>query len=434
MAKVHSTYVCQQCGYQSPSFLGRCPECGTWNSLVEQIDEKTSTYHKPSKAVELVQLSDIERKDYDRLSSGINEFNRVLGGGIVLGSIVLVAGDPGVGKSTLLSQLSIHIDKTLYVAGEESPQQIKFRVDRIKKQAKLAVLNETDVDVISAAIERIKPPLVIVDSIQTMETTDLESAAGSVSQVRESAHRLQKVAKANHIPIFIVGHVTKEGSIAGPRTLEHLVDVVLTLEGDPTSNFRILRGIKNRFGPTDEVGIFEMDEEGMKEVKNPSEVFLGEKVTAPGSAIVASLSGLRPMLLEIQALVTKTFSPIPRRVGTGIDNNRLQLLVAVISKRLNLPLFDQDIFVNVTGGIKVVEPAADLAICMAIISSFKDITLDPKSVFIGEVGLLGELRQVRQLDKRASESKKLGYTKVVSPPELKSLADVLTNNCNDRKT
>lgn len=426
MAKIHSTYVCQQCGYQSHSYLGRCPECGNWNSLVEQIDEKPGKHQKSSKPIELVQLSDIERKDYDRLSTGINEFNRVLGGGIVLGSVVLVAGDPGIGKSTLLSQLSIHVEKTLYVAGEESPQQIKFRVDRINKNAKLAVLNETDVDVIVAAIEQVKPPLVIVDSIQTMETADLESAAGSVSQVRETAHRLQKVAKALHIPIFIVGHVTKEGSIAGPRTLEHLVDVVLTLEGDPTSNFRILRGIKNRFGPTDEVGIFEMDEEGMKEVKNPSEVFLGEKVNAPGSAIVAVVSGLRPMLLEIQALVTKTFSPIPRRVGTGIDNNRLQLLVAVISKRLQLPLYDQDIFVNVTGGIKVVEPAADLAICMAIISSFKDIVLDPKSVFIGEVGLLGELRTVRQTDKRVNESKKQGFTKVICPPEAKSLASVFS--------
>ncbi len=341
------------------------------------------------------------------------------------GSLVLVSGDPGVGKSTLLSQLALNVDKTLYVAGEESAQQIKLRTDRIKPKANLAVLSEVDVDVITQVIENVKPPLVIIDSIQTMQTEDLESVAGSVSQVRESAHRLQRVAKKNHIPIFMVGHVTKEGTVAGPKTLEHLVDVVLSLEGESSSQFRILRSTKNRFGPTDEVGIFDMEESGMTEVKNPSKIFLEQKVNAPGSAVVVTLTGIRPLLLEIQALVTKTNLAIPRRVGTGVDNNRLQLLVAVLSKRLNLPLYDQDIFVNVTGGIKITEPAADLGICIAIISSFKDISLPTNSAFIGEVGLLGELRNVRELEKRISEAKKLGFSDVTYPESAKSLSDVL---------
>ncbi len=428
MPKLRTSYICQQCGYQTPSYLGKCPECGSWGSLVEEVTQVMSSAKsakKLTKRVEIINLSDIEKHSFDRLTSSIEELDRVLGGGIVLGSIVLVSGDPGVGKSTLLSQLSLKVERTLYVAGEESAQQIKLRVDRINPEAKLAILNETDVDVVAGAIEQIKPPLVIVDSIQTMETSDLESAPGTVSQVREAAHRLQKIAKALHVPIFLVGHVTKEGTVAGPRTLEHLVDVVLSLEGDPTTNFRVLRASKNRFGPTDEVGIFEMEEAGMVEVRNPSKIFLEGKVNAPGSAVTAILTGLRPMLLEIQALVTKTYAPIPRRVGTGIDNNRLQLLVAVLSKRLKLPLYDQDVFVNVTGGLRIVEPAADLAVCMAIISSMKEINLDQKSVFIGEVGLLGELRNVKQLDRRVSEAKKMGFTKVVSPQNSKTLEQVV---------
>ena len=462
MARSSSVFICQQCGYQSPTFMGKCPECSNWNTLVEQtttINPNQGIKHS-TKIPQVIKLSDIEKKRYERISTSTQEFDRVLGGGIVLGSVVLVAGDPGIGKSTLLSHLAINLGNStvddrklkigvenrgskienqihsqsstldplsstvLYVAGEESPQQIRLRIERINPKADLAFLDETDVDVISSAIESYKPKLVIVDSIQTVETTDLTAAPGSVSQVKECAHRLQKVAKRLHIPIFIVGHVTKEGTVAGPRTLEHLVDVVLSLEGDPSTNFRILRASKNRFGPTDEVGIFEMTEKGMEEVKNPSKLFLDEKVNAPGSAVTAILTGLRPMLLEIQALVTKTNSPIPRRVGTGIDNNRLQLLVAVLQKRLRLPLWDQDVFVNVTGGLKINEPGADLAICMAIISSFKDITLPPDSAFIGEVGLLGELRTINQLEKRTNESKRLGFTKVFSPPKYKSLSQI----------
>ncbi|MFH0937312.1 MAG: AAA family ATPase [Candidatus Daviesbacteria bacterium] len=494
MAKLSSIYICQQCGFRSFQFLGKCPECGTWGSLVESVEETEKSLNstqKHKKVLEIINLSDVKRQDFDRLSTGISEFDRVLGGpaspdggqggGIVLGSVVLVSGDPGIGKSTLLTQLAINMNQlasssgrekplahtsrslgadlapdnannpnsalrstaphflaghdfasqhnsslgTLYVAGEESAQQIKFRVDRIKKDADLSILNETDVDGIVETIEVKKPSLVIVDSIQTMETSDLNGVAGSVGQVRECAHRLQRVAKALHIPIFLVGHITKEGNIAGPKTLEHLVDVVLSVEGDPTSNFRILRVSKNRFGPTDEVGIFQMEEKGMVEVKNPSEVFLSNKVDAPGSAVAITMNGFRPLLIEIQALVTKSLLPIPVRRGSGIDNNRLQLLVAVLSKRLGLLLFNQDIFVNVTGGLKVYEPSADLAICLAIISSLKDKTISSKTALMGEVGLLGELRPVRNAGKRESEAKKLGYTKVISPENIKSLAQAV---------
>lgn len=431
MPKAHSLFVCQQCGFQSSQNYGKCPECGTWGSMVETIEEtrvakaKGINKQKLLKDVVLVSLKDIEQQRYQRTSTKIGEFDRVLGGGIVQGSVVLIAGEPGIGKSTLLTQLAINVEKTLYVAGEESPQQIKIRAERIDPKSNLVVLNEVDVDVISATIESFKPNLVIIDSIQTMETQDLVSAPGSVGQVRESAHRLQRLAKALHIPIFLVGHVTKEGTVAGPRTLEHLVDVVLNLEGEPSSGFRMLRGIKNRFGPTDEVGIFEMEELGLKEVTNPSQIFLEQKVNAPGSVVVALINGTRVILVEIQALVTKTTLPVPRRVANGVDNNRLSLLCAVLQKRLGLALFDQDVFVNVTGGMKVSEPAADLGICLAIVSSYKDIPVSPKTVFAGEIGLLGELRVVRQLEKRISEAKKLGFDKVISAQMAKSLSQVI---------
>lgn len=433
MPKTSSVYVCQQCGYQSPTFLGRCPECGTWNSLVEQIEiiSKNNSLNSRTKITalsEVINLKNLEAQNFERIKTGFEEFDRVLGGGVVNGSIILISGDPGIGKSTLLTQVALNVNKTqkvLYVAGEESAQQIKIRVDRLSKNSDLLVLNEIDVDIINNTLEQQKPSLVIIDSIQTLQTQDLESVAGSVSQVREASHRLQRVAKSLHIPVLLVGHVTKEGTVAGPRTLEHLVDVVVTLEGESTNSFRILRSSKNRFGPTDEVGVFEMVESGLSEVKNPSQVFLEEKVDAPGSAVVATMNGLRPILVEIQALVTKSFLPAPRRTGSGIDNARLQLLVAVLQKRLGLPLYDQDIFVNVTGGLKVWEPAADLAICMAIISSLTDNSIKPKTLVLGEVGLLGELRAVRNLDKRISEGTKLGYKNIISPKTSKSLSDVV---------
>lgn len=445
MAKTHTVFICQQCGYQSSQFLGKCPECNTWGSLVEQVAEapyisssKSKKKHFLNKEA-IVNLKDVEKQHYQRISTKNDEFDRVLGGGIVMGSVVLIAGDPGVGKSTLLSQLAINVNSSnltngdvLYVAGEESPHQIKLRIDRMAKDVSLDVLNETDVDVIIEAVRQVKPTLVIVDSIQTLETQDLSAAAGSVSQVKECSHRLQRIAKELHVPIFIVGHVTKEGTVAGPRTLEHLVDVVLSLEGESTSNFRMLRGMKNRFGPTDEVGIFEMDEKGLREIKNPSEIFLDQKVNAPGSVVVPIVTGLRPILIEIQALVTKSYIPVPRRAANGIDNNRVQLLIAVLSKRLKLPLYDQDIFVNVTGGIKITEPAVDLGICMAVVSSFKDISVKKDTAFVGEVGLLGELRPVRQLEKRIKEAQKLGFIKVISPPEVKSLADAVTKGLDGK--
>lgn len=465
MPKLHSLYICQQCGYRSSTYLGKCPQCDSWNSFVESVEEaignrRQGVGRKVVGRAEVVNLKDVEKAKYQRIKSGIGELDRVLGGGIVAGSVVLVSGDPGIGKSTLLTQLALNISenseelrepedqiirrsdnpefrssdypnhsesfrKCLYIAGEESPQQIKIRADRIKPGANLAVLNEIDVDLILQAIEDKKPSLVVVDSVQTLETQDLNSVAGSISQVRECAHRLHRVAKSMHIPIFLVGHVTKEGTVAGPRTLEHLVDVVLNLEGDVGNQFRILRAAKNRFGSTDEVGIFEMEESGMVEVKNPSKLFLDTKVDAPGSAVVAIMTGLRPLLVEIQALVTKTTLPVPRRTGSGVDNNRLQLLVAVLQKRLGLHLFDQDIFVNVTGGLKITEPTADLGICMAITSSLKDQIIIPKTVFMGEVGLLGELRNVRHLERRTQEAKKLGFERVISPESAKTLSQAI---------
>ncbi|MBI2595264.1 DNA repair protein RadA [Candidatus Daviesbacteria bacterium] len=457
MARTSSIYVCQQCGYQSPQFLGKCPQCQTWNSLVEEVEESKKSKVKGQKygssgRASVINLVDVQKEHYDRISTDIGEFDRVLGGGIVRGAVVLIAGDPGIGKSTLLTQLALNVNLSmqskkkiatssdghrsprndiggvLYISGEESAHQIKLRVERIKKNADLAVLNEVDVDVISEAISLTRPGLVIVDSIQTLVTGDLASVAGSVGQVRECANRLQRVAKANHIPVFIVGHVTKEGTVAGPKTLEHLVDVVLSLEGDPQSSYRILRGVKNRFGSTDEVGIFDMGSSGMTGVENPSRIFLeseSHRVKAPGSVVAAIMTGLRPILVEIQALVTKSNLAIPRRIAQGIDNNRLVLLIAVLSKRLGLPLFDKDIFVNITGGIKVSEPACDLGVCMAVVSSLKEQLVKQGTVFIGEVGLLGELRNIRELSKRTKEAKKLGYTNVISPENAKSLDEVL---------
>lgn len=429
MSKITSVYICQQCGFQSSQFLGRCPQCEAWNSLVEQITAETPTNQKNTKIsarqAQVVDLSSISKANYERVQTSIDEFNRVLGGGIVRGSVILVSGDPGIGKSTLLTQIALELENTLYVAGEESATQIKIRADRIKINSHLKVLNETDVDVINAVVEELKPSLVIIDSIQTLETQDLTGVAGSVGQVRESAHRLQRLAKRLHIPILLVGHVTKEGTVAGPKTLEHLVDVVLSLEGEATNQFRILRTTKNRFGATDEVGIFDMTDKGMTEVKNPSTLFLETKEQVAGSAVVPILTGLRPLLIEVQALVTKTNLPVPRRTGSGVDNNRLQLLVAVLQKRLKLPLYDQDIFVNITGGLKVTEPAADLAICMAIISSFKDKALPKNTAYVGEVGLLGEIREVNRLEKRINEAMNLGFKDVISARTAKYLPEIV---------
>lgn len=427
MAKAISEFVCQQCGYKSPQFLGKCPECDSWNTFEEELlGSRKEELRTRKSSTKIINLSDLKNDLFKRLKTGINEFDTVLGGGVVLGSIILIAGDPGIGKSTLLTQIALVISKTLYVAGEESAHQIKIRAERMKAGATFAVLSEVDVDIICGVIKDTKPPLVIIDSIQTLTTDDLSGVAGSVGQVRECAHRLQRLAKENHIPILLVGHVTKDGTVAGPKTLEHLVDVVLNLEGDRETQFRILRGSKNRFGSVDEVGVFEMTEAGMVEVKNPSKLFLNSRLTnTPGSAVAVTLTGQRPILVEIQALVTKSNLPAPRRIGSGIDNSRLQLLTAVLQKRAGLALFDQDIFVNVTGGLRVFEPAIDLAICMAIISSFKDIAISPKTAFAAEVGLLGELRSVRSLEKRIKEAQKLGFDKIIAADNAKSLSQAV---------
>src|SRR3989344_4207431 len=444
--KLTSVFVCQQCGFRSFQFLGRCPECGTWNSLVEQVEERSKVQglgsmgkgRKVGEGAKITYLSEVEKQHFERLSTGLGEFDRVLGGparnasrsdaggGIVPGSLVLVSGDPGIGKSTLLTQLALGLNQRLDVRSGKIDDEVRgLKVESPSSNFQSQNPASKDRQVASSAYLQHPISLIIIDSIQTLETSDLTGVAGSVGQVRECAHRLQKVAKSLHVPIFLVGHVTKEGTVAGPKTLEHVVDVVLSLEGEPTSNFRILRSTKNRFGPTDEVGIFEMEETGMVEVKNPSKMFLETKVEAPGSAVVATLTGLRPLMVEIQALTTKSFLPAPRRVGTGIDNNRLQLLTAVLQKRLGLPLYDQDIFVNVTGGLKGFEPAADLAICLAIVSYLKDKVVVPKTMIVGEDGLLGEVREVRVLDKRIAEAKQLGVTNVISSENAKSLAQAV---------
>lgn len=427
--KLRSSYVCQQCGYESPSWYGKCPECQAWGSLVETVKEefqnpnskfqnkfKTQT-SKPQK------LSEVKHIEKNRLKSGFTEFDRVVGGGIVQGSVTLLAGDPGIGKSTMLLHV---LAKTggLYVSGEESAEQIKLRARRLGiTGANIIVIPETNAEAIASAIETGKTlPLVIVDSIQTLSSGDLEGMAGSVGQIRHCAELLVAAAKSTGVPVIIIGHVTKEGSIAGPKVLEHMVDTVLYLEGERFANARILRTFKNRFGAIEEVGIFEMVENGLKEIDNPSKIFLQDRViNVAGSVVTVIMEGTRPMLVEIQGLAVPTQLAMPRRVGNGVNYNRLQLLVAVLQKRLNLPLGGFDVFVNVSGGIKIEEPAADLAIAMAIISSFKNKPLEPKIAVFGEVGLLGEVRSTISEDRRIKEAKRLGFTTVISPKTIRNV-------------
>lgn len=422
--KLRTSYVCQQCGYETPSWYGKCPQCGTWNSLVETVKE-TGIQHDSRTARNITQpqkLSDVKHIEKNRLKSGFVEFDRVMGGGIVPGSVTLLAGDPGIGKSTLLLHILAAIGG-LYVSGEESAEQIKLRAKRLGIEGKnISVLSETNVESIV-----LTGNLVIIDSIQTLSSTDLEGMAGSVGQIRHCAELLVHTAKSNNIPVMIIGHVTKEGMIAGPKVLEHMVDTVLYLEGERFANARILRTYKNRFGAIEEVGIFEMDEKGLKEISNPSALFLQDQVkNVPGSIVTVIMEGTRPMLVEIQALVVPSQLAIPRRVGNGIDYNRLQLIVAILSKRLNVPLGTFDIFVNVSGGMKIEEPAADLAVAMAILSSFKNKPLEPKTVVVGEVGLLGEVRSVGSEDRRIREAKRLGFTTCISPKTVKNLKQAIT--------
>jgi DNA repair protein RadA/Sms len=414
-------FACQKCGYQSAKWLGKCPDCGAWNSIAEEVSLHAGTQSFQGDVQKPVRISEVSRDIERRLSCGISELDRVLGGGLVEGSLILIGGDPGIGKSTLLLQASAHMSKAggsvLYVSAEESAQQIRLRSIRMGVQAdELYLLAETNVERIIAHIKHLKPKVVIIDSIQTVFTGVLDSAPGSVSQVRESAGRIMLMAKGSGIPAFLVGHVTKDGSLAGPRVLEHLVDTVLYFEGDSGHSFRILRAVKNRFGSTNEIGVFEMKDKGLCEVLNPSELFLSERPTGvPGSVVVAALEGSRPLLVEIQALVTSTSFGNPRRTTIGVDHNRLALLVAVLEKKVGLHLSAQDIFLNVAGGVRLNEPAADLGIVTVVASSHLDKTVEPQTMFLGEVGLSGEVRGISQPESRVREAAKLGFTRCILP-------------------
>lgn len=427
MAKARTQFVCQQCGSTSPKWMGRCPDCGAWNTLVETVVEskKRSPLSRVVPRSKPQRLSEVTSDGLERLPLTMPEFSRVLGGGIVPGSLVLVGGDPGIGKSTLLLQVSALmtevVGKVLYVSGEESVQQIKMRAQRLGINTdQLYLLTETNLNIIVEHVQELVPKLVVIDSIQTAYLDELKSTAGSISQVRECASRLRQVAKGEGIPIFLVGHVTKSGSIAGPKVLEHIVDTVLYLEGDRFHAYRLLRSVKNRFGATSEVGVFEMGSQGLIEVTNPSEAFLAERLpNAAGSTIAVTLEGTRPLLVEIQALASTTSFGQPRRTANGVDFNRLLLLAAVLNKRVGLRLSDQDIFVNVVGGLRIDEPAADLAVATAIASSFRNTPVAADLAIVGEIGLSGELRAVGQLSKRLHEAAKLGFKRCLVPKSFR---------------
>ena len=423
MAKAKkSVYFCQNCGHEESKWLGQCPACKEWNTFVEEkVSPASAKAVKEQKDAQVVTLSGIEADEDDRMDTGIEELNRVLGGGIVKGSLVLVGGDPGIGKSTLLLQVCQRLSaagrKLLYISGEESLKQIKLRANRMGEFTdNLYLLCETSLDIIRGIIEQQKPDMVVIDSIQTMYNEEVGSAPGSVSQVRESTNIFMQLAKGLSISIFIVGHVTKEGTVAGPRVLEHMVDTVLYFEGDRHASYRILRGVKNRFGSTNEIGVFEMRKEGLTEVKNPSEFMLsGKPEHASGSVVACAIEGTRPMLMEIQALVCKTNFGMPRRTAAGLDYNRVNLLMAVLEKRLGLPLSGYDAYVNIAGGIRLNEPSADLGIVLAIASSYKNRPIAEDVIVFGEVGLSGEVRAVSMPEQRVSEAKKLGFTTCILP-------------------
>ena len=438
MSKLHTQYVCQECGRVSIRPLGRCPSCGGWNTMVEQVVEEPSSAGKKGRAraaavnSQVQRLDEVNTENEERWPLSMTEFARVLGGGMVPGSIVLLGGDPGIGKSTLMLQVAAEIaadSPVLYASGEESARQIKMRAQRLQASDEtpsqdpnhLYLVTETNLDAILAHVEQVKPVLLVVDSIQTVYLDGLSSSAGSVSQVRECASRLRELAKNSGIAVFLIGHVTKEGAIAGPRVLEHIVDTVLQLEGDRFQSYRLLRSIKNRFGPTSEVGVFEMRERGMSEVTNPSEAFLAERmIDAPGSSIAVTMEGTRPILVELQGLTSPTNFGNPRRTTNGLDFNRLLLVAAVLNRRVGVNLSNQDIFLNVVGGLTIEEPAADLAAAAAIASSQRDKPVRADMVLIGEIGLSGELRWVSHMQIRLREAAKLGFKTAVIPRRLKT--------------
>ena len=425
MAKVKSKWVCSECGYETAGYLGKCPECGTWGSLVEETlfeykNQKIQDEFVNTERPEL--LKDIQIGEEVRVSTNISEFDRILGGGLVQGSLVLIAGDPGIGKSTILLQTGAELSKNgkrvLYVSAEESAGQLKLRAQRLNINSEnLYVYPQTTLEGIKFQIENSTPDIVVVDSIQAIYSQNIPSSAGSVSQIRECCNVLMHIAKSKNITVLVIGHVTKDGSIAGPKVLEHMVDTVIYFEGDKYKSYRMLRSMKNRFGNTSEVGIFEMHSDGLKEVKNPNELFLNERsqVTVPGSAIVVTNEGTRPLLLEIQALVGTTPYPSPRRVTNGVDTSRVLQILAVLEKRVGLNLSKQDVYVNVTGGIDVSEPAADLGIALAVATCARDVVVDSQTVIIGEIGLSGEIHPVNNIEKRLNEAVSSGFKKAIVP-------------------
>ena len=446
MAKGKKTlYFCQNCGHEETKWLGQCPACKEWNTFVEEKVSvtKSSTTKAMSIDSEILPLSKIESDDHIRINTEIGELDRVLGGGIVPGSLILVGGDPGIGKSTLLLQVCKNLsekNEVLYISGEESLSQIKLRANRMGEfKDNLKIMCETNLEKIRYTIEKNKPKVVIIDSIQTMYSEEVASAPGSVSQVRESTNIFMQIAKGLGISVFIVGHVTKEGTVAGPRVLEHMVDTVLYFEGDRHASYRILRGVKNRFGSTNEIGVFEMQHDGLREVKNPSEFMLsGKPENAPGSVVACSMEGTRPILIEIQALVCRSTFPSPRRTAAGTDYNRVNLLMAVLEKRIGYPLSDFDAYVNIAGGIKMNEPAIDLGIVLAVASSYKNRNIDEKMLVFGEVGLSGEVRAVSMPEQRVNEAKKLGFEVCMLPEvsmeavkNIKGIKLIGVRNIND---
>ena len=425
MAKLKTKWICQNCGYETAKYLGKCPDCGQWNTLVEEVFESIS----PSQAAKTVLndtipclINDIEIDRSIRFTTGIEEFDRVLGGGLVQGSIVLLAGDPGIGKSTILLQTGKAICKdgrtALYVSAEESASQVKLRAQRLGVQSNsLYIYSQTNFEAIKTQIDEIKPQILIIDSIQAVYTDSVTSSPGSVSQIRECTNILMDIAKNKNITVVVIGHVTKEGNIAGPKVLEHMVDTVIYFEGDRYKSYRLLRCMKNRFGTTNEVGVFNMCDDGLHEISNPSELFLNERTqnNTPGSVIIATNEGSRPLLIEIQALVGTTSYPSPRRVSNGIDYNRLLQILAVLEKRIGLNLSKQDVYVNVIGGLEIDEPAADLGVALAVATCARDVCVSPDTVIVGEIGLSGEIRAINNLDKRIKESEKLGFKKIIVP-------------------
>lgn len=425
-SKKKTVFFCKQCGYESSKWLGQCPGCHEWDSFVEEPVAKavpgvSGTVSATKKDAVPTLLSNVTTDDENRISTKISEMDRVLGGGIVVGSLVLVGGDPGIGKSTLLLQMCRNLSdegkKVLYVSGEESLRQIKMRAERLGAFSRdISILCETDLDIISNSITDMMPDVVIIDSIQTMYREDVGSAPGSVSQVREATSILMRIAKGLYITVFIVGHVTKEGVVAGPRVLEHMVDTVLYFEGDGGASFRFLRGVKNRFGSTNEIGVFEMRADGLREVLNPSEYMLqGKPENEAGSVVACSIEGTRPILVEVQALVCRTNFNMPRRTSAGTDYNRVNLLLAVMEKRIGLHLGDCDAYINVAGGMRINEPALDMGIVLAVLSSYKNIAIDSKTICFGEVGLVGEVRAVNQAEQRVLEAAKLGFDRCIMP-------------------